>query len=238
MSAMNERRWNYERWVSEQKCAIVILNQPLNGRQCEAISRWWTSVHVRVCADGGSNRLFHELPQLTPDLIVGDLDSVEKDVLLEYQTRGVEVCETQDQNFTDFTKCLQVIAKRLPDIEIVLAFCISSGRLDQIMGNVNTLCNSEKFMRADIVLHAGDEITWILRKGRHRILTPESARGGYCGIIPIGRPVTVTSRGLKWDLNSTQLEFKELISTSNRAIADEIQIETTDDLLWTMTLKH
>lgn len=59
---------------------------------------------VRVCADGGANRLYDELPAMLPgqapddvraaylpSSIRGDLDSIRPDVLDFYQRRGVVV---------------------------------------------------------------------------------------------------------------------------------------------------
>ncbi|XP_022664256.1 thiamin pyrophosphokinase 1-like [Varroa destructor] len=230
------RQWNYQQWLDGQNCAVVILNQPLNVRQSEIISRLWRSARARVAVDGGSNCLLKELPQLTPDLITGDLDSVTNDVLQEYENRGVEIIRTADQEHTDFTKCLQVLYRRHPGLEIILAFCAMGGRLDQMMANINTLYQSVDFTHADVVIHTGTEVCWVLRKGTHRIMTPQGVRGGYCGIIAVGSPVRATSKGLKWNLNSTELAFRRLVSTSNSITSDEVEIEVTDDVLWTMTL--
>ena len=58
---------------------------------------------MRVCADGGANRLFDLLDQsqlYIPAAVVGDLDSVRPEVVAFYRTAGVvlEAVEDQDRN--------------------------------------------------------------------------------------------------------------------------------------------
>lgn len=87
---------------------------------------------LRVCADGGANRLYNALrtgpdresmvhPYSTfenqtnifqlPDAIVGDLDSLLPHVGTFYESRGVKVIPDPDQNSTDFGKCLNYISR-------------------------------------------------------------------------------------------------------------------------------
>ena len=50
------------------------------------------------------------------------------------------VIKTPDQNETDFTKSLHVLTQHVEEmfLENVIALCETSGRIDQILGNINS----------------------------------------------------------------------------------------------------
>lgn len=61
-----------------------------------------------ICADGGTNTCFKM--NLTPDLIIGDMDSVEKEVLEAY--KGVKIIRSiREKDYTDFELALMYIEK-------------------------------------------------------------------------------------------------------------------------------
>jgi hypothetical protein len=82
---------------------------------------------TRICADGGANRLYDQIPVMLPgtdtfaareahlpDLIKGDLDSVRPDVTDFYTSRGVPFIDlSSDQETTDLEKCLLFLEGRL-----------------------------------------------------------------------------------------------------------------------------
>ncbi len=92
--------------------------------------RLWNGATVRHAVDGGTNYLFdlqQQQQQLAksskessgelltdPHLLTGDMDSVRAEVLTNYKQNSItEVIETPDQDETDFTKAIQVLARRL-----------------------------------------------------------------------------------------------------------------------------
>jgi len=61
----------------------------------------------------------------------------------------------------------------------------------------------------------------------------------WCGLVPMGNPATVTTTGLKWNLNNEKMEFNDLISTSNKLESDsDVEIKTNSPLIWSMALKY
>lgn len=90
-------------------------------------------------------------------------------------------------------------------IESIIAVAESSGRLDQILSNLNTLFKMAN-TSVQLYLLNTDEITWLLSAGSHEIHVPRSLveRQAICGLLPVGNPCTVTSTGLKWNLGESR----------------------------------
>lgn len=81
----------------------------------------------KVCADGGANRLYDELPRwfpdepassvrerFLPDVIIGDMDSLRADVRAFYLEKNVQVTGISDQDTTDLMKVGLLARRREP----------------------------------------------------------------------------------------------------------------------------
>jgi thiamine pyrophosphokinase len=92
--------------------ALVILNQKIS---IPIIDSLWRSYALKVCADGGANRLYdhfsdeHTREQFIPQFIVGDLDSLRPEVGAWYVARGTRLIKQETQYATDLGKALQLI---------------------------------------------------------------------------------------------------------------------------------
>lgn len=177
----------------------------------------------------------------SPNLITGDLDSISNDTLIYFNK--TEVIETIDQNETDFTKCLRVLEPYISDLSIdhIIAICDCSGRFDQILANINTLyINQQKSSDKSrpLFILSSNNLTWLLNEGVHEIYIPNEVRNLWCSLIPIGHSCTVTTTGLKWNLNNDILKFGDIVSTSNAydGKSDKVEISTDFPVLWSMGL--
>lgn len=231
-----------------EKFALIVLNTPISKND-KLIEKLLKQSSYKVYVDGAANRIFdaqsQELKLSIPNLITGDFDSARSDVLDFYKEKGVEIIETPDQNFTDFTKCIRIILDRIGKNEInakyILVHVGVSGRFDQVIGNIQTLFHIVPNTNIPIYLISDENITFLLEKGCHKIMLNDNFSDGYCGLIPIGRPCrNVTTKGLKWNLEHNELEFGRLVSTSNVWNSDSkfINIETDEALIFTMSLKE
>jgi len=230
--------------------ALIILNYDV-PRFTAAL---WDRAQLRLCADGGANRLYDEIPtffpeedpllvrkRYKPDVIKGDLDSIRPEVREFYDNLGSTILdESYDQDTTDLHKCIAFIRDCTPDLEtsnlILLIVGALGGRFDHELGNINVLYT---FSNIRIVLLSNHSLVYLLPKShRHEILINHSVEGPHCGLAPVAAPSqSTTTSGLQWDLNETPMSFGSAISTSNILRDEKVTVRSDADLLWTSSIQ-
>jgi len=214
----------------------------------------WNKAKYRVTVDGGTtiwsnivNNTTDHVVMENPDMITGDFDSADLAHIKHFQGLGTKVVETPDQDQTDFTKCLEQLGlasksdSKFDDVEAIVAFVETSGRLDQVMANIQTLFLAKKFTSLPVYLTSSSSMSWLLEQGEHRITVGELVGpNSHCGLIPMTGSANVTTSGLKWNLSSGELKFGDLVSTSNGfdMSKEVVSVATDNNLLWTMDLEE
>ncbi|GAB0094794.1 Thiamine pyrophosphokinase [Sergentomyia squamirostris] len=246
--------WSPEKYLTvsglkEEDYALVVLNRPIN---CEEnfVIELWNSAQIRLTVDGGTDRWLNFSSKssssrkiLPPDMVTGDFDSIHPETLTTMKSLNCDIIRTPDQNETDFTKAIRELKPRLNarNVETVIVLAETSGRLDQIMANINTLFKAQTFSpELDIFILSSDSLSWLLSPGHHSITIPRRILDQklWCSVIPIGRKCVVTSRGLKWNMTGQTIQFGGIVSTSNTYSGlDRVEITTSDHVLWCMGTK-
>lgn len=228
----------------EQKISLIILNMPLLG-DSEMFQSLWKRAELRVCADGGANRLFGALMErasdYVPHVIIGDLDSLSDGVKEFYVERGAHLKHDEDQNDNDFGKAVRETIRRRPDLDIVVLGGLG-GRFDHLMCNANVLVRQAAGTGPRIVMYSAESIVCALGTGDHRLLVDLRREGVTCGLLPVCGPTKVTTTGLQWNLDGDTLLFGGLISSSNCVLpsgdspTSVVTIASSLPLLWSSTL--
>lgn len=243
---------------SSDKYAVIILNQPILFSP-NIMLPIWKQAEMTITVDGGTDRWFNYLSSinnmngittktnLIPKLIVGDLDSVSKNVVDKYEKLGVKIIKTPNQNLTDYSKALLELSSECKKnnklINAVYTFVETSGRFDHIMGIINTLYKSDKFINETetIINVASNSLIWLLKPGTHVIKIPEVLynTNSWVGLIPFeSKRNNVSTAGLKWNLDNSELEFGGMVSTSNTYDGSPEVIVTTDTkIIWSMGIE-
>lgn len=190
-------------------------------------------------------------------MICGDMDSIRPEVLEHYSEKGVRIFKDTDQDSTDLMKCLKYIAtsekrgtaREMPGwnfprpydqpVDIAL-FGGLGGRADQAFSQLHYLyviASQRSYLWAkDVYLITTESVICVLEKGLNRIHVPVKPMmfTENVGIIPIGRPSVITTRGLEWDVTDWPTEFGGQMSTSNHMKAGVIDIESTERVLFSI----
>ncbi|KAK9466105.1 thiamine pyrophosphokinase [Lipomyces arxii] len=226
--------------------ALIILNQPIGD--IDMLDRVWKNAAVVACADGGANRLYSALDEMSrvkylPDFIAGDLDSLKVDVRTYYENLGVTVYHSSDQDSTDFGKCLLIVDTKLGKRTSngnrigVVALGGTGGRVDQAFHSIHSLFVHEYGLeqdRREVTLLSDDSLTFLIGAGTSKLFTPRSVLGPTCGIIPVSGPAVISTQGLTWDVSDWETRFDLQVSTSNAMEADDVFIKSDVILLFTV----
>ncbi|XP_039749668.1 thiamin pyrophosphokinase 1 isoform X2 [Pararge aegeria] len=255
-------RWNINDIFDNRhsKYAVVVLNRTITQNR-EVIKRVWNNgclllASLRMTVDGGTvhwDKFVKSLPEneqkimKLPDMITGDFDSITKDILQKYKNQGCKTIHTPNQEHTDFTKALIELKNYCEEhktkMDDVIAIAQSSGRIDQILGNIQTLYlakeNNLVHSNTAVYIMSDDTLSWLLQPGDHIIDIPEESRKhkrGWCSLVPVGGAcANVTTNGLKWNLDNQELKFGKLVSTSNAFDGSElVKIKCSHIILWSM----
>ncbi|EGC35149.1 hypothetical protein DICPUDRAFT_152560 [Dictyostelium purpureum] len=219
----------------DDMCALVIANQKLNKKMVEF---FWDKCSVKICADGGANRLYslgtklNHVNKWVPDYIKGDLDSLHEGVSDYYAKKGSSIVLDSSQDTSDLQKCFELIVDIEKNSGIKYRKIIILGGLggsfSHEFANVNTLFDHPE---RKIILTSKENIAWLLNPSyKHSIDCQVETK---CSLIPLASKVSeVSTTGLKWNLVNQSLNFGDLISTSNVSIDTRIVVDTSNPLLF------
>lgn len=126
--------------------ALVILNQPITFNYFERLKN---SCAYCICADGGFSRVVDyanhhkvNLSSLTPNMIVGDLDSIRGEDLAFASKHGVGINRAPSQDLSDFQKCINALKSCQPAITNVITIGALGGRFDHTAAAISVLHES------------------------------------------------------------------------------------------------
>ena len=159
-----------------------------------------------IAADGAADALAAR--GLWPDQIIGDLDSVSEALRTRCPTLALP-----DQNTSDFQKCLQWLQAEALLPAIIVG--IQGGALDHILNNISL------FVDTDSLLYAPPLVGFVLSPGKKSLTLPTDTKLSLLGMPE----TTLSTRGLKWNLQRDTLCFPGRNSCFNRVAADSIELD-------------
>lgn len=186
---------------------IVFVNGTVDDY--DALARWVEPDDCLVCADGG---VYHCLAiGRQPDVVVGDMDSVDAETLEELADTGVELeRHPRSKDQTDLELALERALRDGADSILMLGAL--GGRLDQTLANVLILAQRE--WPVPVTVAEGDQLASVLRGGETLALAGEP--GTVVSLIPLSDVVTgITYDGLEYDLTDATLLLGSTRAVSN-----------------------
>ena len=161
------------------------------------------------------------------------------DVCDYYAAQGVAVVRDRDQYSTDFGKCMRKLSSRLPSstAQDVLVLGTLGGRVDQGLGLLHEMIREEtKHPNIRLWLFSESSVSFVL-KSRHNVLGGLVESGCFTenvGLVPIWGPVVISTEGLEWDVKEWETQMGGQVSTSNHVKADEVRVETSAPIFFTI----
>jgi thiamine pyrophosphokinase len=183
-----------------------------------------------IAADGGANYLLKM--GLLPDILIGDLDSVDEDILIELTNAEVRIEQySEDKDETDIELALRYAVELAPSAILIVGAL--GGRLDQTIANLSLLTDPS-LAGTDIRLDDGLEQAFFCRalaaKGGQAEVRGRS--GDTVSLIPWQTPVQgVTTAGLRWPLYSETLFPDKSRGVSNVMLSDRVSVDIRSGLL-------
>ena len=177
-----------------------------------------------ICADGGTR---HALAlDLEPNLIVGDLDSADEEILQRFKNDRTSIeSYPRDKNETDLELAINHAIRMAPK-QIVIAAALG-GRLDQTLANI-TLLTDSRLSTLDVRLDDGVEEIRVCRDQ----VEVHGRSGDLVSLIPWqGSATGIQTTGLKWALHRETLYPDRTRGISNEMTGKTASISIGSGLL-------
>ena len=164
-----------------------------------------------IAADGGANHCARL--GIVPDILLGDLDSVETGLLQKLQAQGVDIHRhPPEKDATDLELALDLVLDR--GATAVWLVGALGGRWDMSLANI-MLCALDKYRGLPINLVGADCRMHILRSGQPFTVHPTHP-GRKVSLLPLGGDIQgITLEGFQYPLRDASLPFGSSRGISN-----------------------
>jgi thiamine pyrophosphokinase len=202
--------------------AIVIANGHVGNSEASRVQNW--PHDCVICADGGAQ---HALGLgLAPDVVVGDLDSLDGDLQARLEDEDCQVLvHPPRKDETDLELALRYAIDH--GVDEILILGALGGRIDQTLANILLLTLPE-LQKVKTRIVAGDQEMFLIR-GQAFI---EGQVGDTVSLLPIAGDVTgITAEGLEYPLHHGTLKFGPTLGISNVLKAPVARVQVGQGLL-------
>jgi len=183
-----------------------------------------------IAADGGANHLLKM--GILPEVVVGDLDSINEDTLFELTSAEVDIKQySEDKDETDIELALQFAVEMRPTAILIVGAL--GGRLDQTLANLSILTDP-LLPKIDIRLDDGVEEAFFCRSNADKggQVEIQGRSGDTVSLIPWHSPVQgITTEGLQWPLYAETLFASKSRGVSNVMLDETASVKIEKGLL-------
>ena len=198
-----------------------------SGDPHPADATWLQSADLVVAVDAGAGWL-SSLGRL-PDALVGDLDSIEPDLLRRLTANGVEVERHPPEKDSSDCELALAYARRRGANEIVVLGAIGGERLDHELANVLLLAGADLPADRLRIVQGGTSLR-VLRPGGE--LTLDAPAGSLVSLLPIGGHAEgITTDGLRYPLGDEPLGMGSTRGLSNEVVSAPASVRVREGML-------
>ncbi|WAM32369.1 thiamine diphosphokinase [Caldicellulosiruptor naganoensis] len=177
-----------------------------------------------ICCDGGANVAYKY--GFLPNLIIGDFDSVDKNVLEYFRSKNVEILEyPREKDKTDTQIAVEYLAGK--DFDEVIMLSCTGKRIDHVLANITLLYYLLERNIKSFIADRNNIIT--MTKDKIKI---EGKKGSILSLLPYTKTVRgISTKGLYYPLKDGSMEFGNPYGISNVIIEDEAIVEVKEGVL-------
>lgn len=192
-----------------------------NGEKLSArfIRKWAKDADILAAADGGAVQLARA--GLTPDVVIGDLDSLP--IALRKRLNPVSVVWQKTQQNNDLEKALTYLAQKGITSCTLIGF--TGGRWDFSFGNLLLLARFAKKMK---LMLAGEGWQFYVLCSSRRFTCP---RGVRASLLPLTRCGGVSLKGFEYPLQGASLPVGTTRTLSNKTTSQQVEVSLNKGVL-------
>lgn len=165
-----------------------------------------------ICADGGTRHV--EAAGITPDLIVGDMDSLDPERLGRYEAKGTRIVRHLPAKDETDTELALAEAFGMAPAEVWIWGALGH-RIDHSLANISLLVQGRQ---KGVAVKLIDEWCELFLIDRRTVI--EGKPGQTVSLLPYGGPAAgVTLTGFEYPLHKALLEMGRPVGVSNRLTA-------------------
>ncbi|MFA7467102.1 MAG: thiamine diphosphokinase [Desulfotomaculaceae bacterium] len=179
-----------------------------------------------ICVDGGAR--YAAALELIPDIIIGDMDSLDHKELDRLVGLGAAVREyPPDKDDTDTALAMAEALSGSPE-EIIIVGALGT-RFDHSLANVHLLCVAlDRGVKARII----NEYNEISLVSPHASALLDGRPGDLFSLLPLTEQVTgVNVKGVRWPLENATFRIGNPYGVSNRLAEGKVDISVSSGLL-------
>ena len=201
-----------------RKKFVIFLNGEYKYSQ-EFMDKLVSENAVCFCADGGANSAFKYGKM--PEVIIGDLDSIEKKVLEYYKSKNILIKKfPKDKDFTDFELILKEINKISENKNFVEKIFVVGGLGKRIDMTLSNLFIMEKYKNL-VFLQENEEIFYA-----EKSFVLKNKKEYEFSIIPISEKVEkLTLKSFKFETDKIDVKRESSRLVSNVILENEASVE-------------
>ena len=192
----------------------LIINGGLNSTKRDQLDNY----DFIVAVDSGAEHAYKLF--LKPDLIIGDLDSIDEKTIKRAEKDSIQIVKYEtNKNETDFELALKhVLDQSIKDITIIGG---EYGEIDHLFSVLTV-----------IISYQNDElISWI--HGNQSIIIPNSKKikignNVKFSILPFTDLKNLNISGARWNLKNENIEFGKSFTLRNISIDKNIEVSVDD----------
>ncbi|MGH2345100.1 MAG: thiamine diphosphokinase [Chloroflexota bacterium] len=201
---------------------LIVGSAPADPAQLRQLH---TDTQYLICADGGADAVLRA--GLTPDLLLGDMDSISPANLDRLRASGMRVVEHRpDKDKTDLELALDT-APAIGATRITIAGALGGDRLDHSLGNLLLLSLPALRGIETRMISGATEALAVWTQA-----TIEGRIGDYVSLFPLTDQVLgVRTEGLRYPLRGETLLRAYTRGVSNELVCETASVSVSDGCL-------